>query len=48
MDNILYSNNGVLKIGDFGLAKVKKKVMTNRVQALKHRAPEILFGKIKL
>lgn len=45
-DNILLDNNGNLKLGDFGLSKekVEGKLMTNRVQTLWYKAPEIILG----
>jgi len=46
--NLLLNNNGVLKIGDFGLARVYNPNMnlpyTNRVVTLWYRAPELLLG----
>ena len=43
--NILYSNNGRIKIGDFGLSNfIKNRPLTNRVVTLCYRAPEILLG----
>lgn len=50
--NILISNNGVLKITDFGLARAMKNIdptvespnYTNRVITLWYRPPEILLG----
>ncbi|XP_076918691.1 putative serine/threonine-protein kinase At1g09600 [Bidens hawaiensis] len=46
--NILVDNDGVLKIGDFGLAARfepgQKEPLTSRVVTLWYRAPELLFG----
>lgn len=46
--NLLINNNGVLKIGDFGLANIfhpdKKQPLTSRVVTLWYRAPELLLG----
>ncbi|KAI3773676.1 hypothetical protein L1987_48206 [Smallanthus sonchifolius] len=46
--NILVDNDGILKIGDFGLAARfepgQKEPLTSRVVTLWYRAPELLFG----
>ncbi|KAI4324247.1 hypothetical protein L6164_023801 [Bauhinia variegata] len=46
--NLMIDDNGVLKIGDFGLATVyecdKKQHLTSRVVTLWYRAPELLLG----
>ena len=46
--NLLVNNNGVLKVGDFGLATFlkpdKKQPLTSRVVTLWYRAPELLLG----
>ena len=44
--NILISNNGAVKIADFGLARImnKQSGYTNRVVTLWYRAPELLLG----
>ncbi|KAL3513451.1 hypothetical protein ACH5RR_026168 [Cinchona calisaya] len=46
--NLLLDNNGVLKIGDFGLATFfqpnQKVPLTSRVVTLWYRAPELLLG----
>ncbi|KAG9158648.1 hypothetical protein Leryth_022002 [Lithospermum erythrorhizon] len=46
--NLLVGNNGILKIGDFGLATTfkpnQKEPLTSRVVTLWYRAPELLFG----
>ncbi|KAF3447404.1 hypothetical protein FNV43_RR12590 [Rhamnella rubrinervis] len=44
--NLLIDNNGVLKIGDFGLATSfdQNQPMTSRVVTLWYRAPELLLG----
>lgn len=46
--NLLIDKNGVLKIGDFGLANYyapkPKHPLTNRVVTLWYRAPELLLG----
>lgn len=46
--NLLIDNNGILKIGDFGLATFfqpdKKQLLTSRVVTLWYRAPELLLG----
>jgi cell division cycle 2-like protein len=47
--NLLYSNDGLLKVCDFGLARLfqnssVKQQYTNWVVTLWYRAPELLFG----
>lgn len=46
--NLLIDNNGVLKIGDFGLATFyepdQRQPLTSRVVTLWYRAPELLLG----
>ncbi|CAL1409921.1 unnamed protein product [Linum trigynum] len=46
--NLLINNNGVLKIGDFGLANFyrgsQQQGLTSRVVTLWYRAPELLLG----
>lgn len=46
--NLLIGENGVLKIGDFGLATSfkpnQKQPLTSRVVTLWYRAPELLLG----
>jgi len=46
--NILLSRSGVLKLADFGLARIffpnKPNPYTNRVVTLWYRAPELLLG----
>jgi len=46
--NLLVNNDGVLKIGDFGLASFYKpdqdQPLTSRVVTLWYRAPELLLG----
>jgi len=46
--NLLYTNEGILKVCDFGLArtftKTKQKQYTNWVVTLWYRAPELLLG----
>lgn len=49
--NILLNNKGVIKIGDFGLARIinptaVNKRYTNRVVTLIYRAPELLLGEV--
>ncbi|KAL1322750.1 hypothetical protein HN51_067746 [Arachis hypogaea] len=48
VSNILVNNDGVLKIGDFGLANTlspnNKNPLTSRVVTLWYRAPELLMG----
>jgi cell division cycle 2-like protein len=45
--NLLYSNQGILKICDFGLArKISPTAMTQEVVSLWYRAPELLLGPI--
>ncbi|CAN1162990.1 Cyclin-dependent kinase C-2 C [Linum perenne] len=48
MSNILVNNQGVLKLGDFGLANVLvskgKQRLTSRVVTLWYRPPELLLG----
>ncbi|XP_069679877.1 cyclin-dependent kinase 7 isoform X2 [Periplaneta americana] len=46
-NNLLVNNNGVLKIGDFGLAKFfgsPNRIYTHQVVTRWYRAPELLFG----
>ncbi|XP_021936620.1 cyclin-dependent kinase 7 isoform X1 [Zootermopsis nevadensis] len=46
-NNLLVNSNGVLKIGDFGLAKFHgspSRVYTHQVVTRWYRAPELLFG----
>mmetsp|Transcript_9436 Transcript_9436/g.23242 ORF Transcript_9436/g.23242 Transcript_9436/m.23242 type:complete len:348 (-) Transcript_9436:215-1258(-) len=45
-DNLLVNQNGVLKLADFGLARVhdKAKPYTHEVATRWYRAPELLFG----
>ncbi|CAH8306117.1 unnamed protein product [Eruca vesicaria subsp. sativa] len=49
--NLLIDDDGVLRIGDFGLATFfdasKRQVMTTRVVTLWYRAPELLHGAIE-
>ena len=49
--NMLISHEGVLKLGDFGLARETaspgKENLTNRVVTLWYRAPELLLGETK-
>ncbi|KAI4332375.1 hypothetical protein L6164_017290 [Bauhinia variegata] len=46
--NLLIDNNGILKIGDFGLATIyepdQEQQLTSRVVTLWYRAPELLLG----
>lgn len=43
--NILVNNEGILKLGDFGLANVaSSKQLTSRVVTLWYRPPELLMG----
>lgn len=45
--NLLLSNNGILKLTDFGLARKTNTIhqnYTNRVVTLWYRAPELLLG----
>ncbi len=45
--NLLYSNKGLLKVCDFGLARTfssKKMQYTNWVVTMWYRAPELLMG----
>jgi len=46
--NLLVNNDGVLKIGDFGLANIyhpeQDQPLTSRVVTLWYRAPELLLG----
>ncbi|XP_010553990.1 PREDICTED: probable serine/threonine-protein kinase At1g54610 [Tarenaya hassleriana] len=46
--NILVNNQGILKVGDFGLANIitprNKNQLTSRVVTLWYRAPELLMG----
>jgi serine/threonine protein kinase len=45
--NLLLSNNGILKLTDFGLARKTNIIhqnYTNRVVTLWYRAPELLLG----
>ena len=45
--NILYSNQGILKICDFGLArKVSQNFMTQEVISLRYRPPELLLDRV--
>lgn len=46
-NNLLIDENGVLKIGDFGLAKTfgsPNRIYTHQVVTRWYRAPELLFG----
>lgn len=46
-NNLLVNSNGVLKIGDFGLAKLygsPNRINTHQVVTRWYRAPELLFG----
>ena len=46
-NNLLINNEGILKIGDFGLAKFygsPTRVNTHQVVTRWYRAPELLFG----
>ena len=47
--NLLFSSHGVLKLGDFGLARVHDKsgMYTHEVATRWYRAPELLFGSRK-
>ncbi|XP_019195446.1 PREDICTED: probable serine/threonine-protein kinase At1g54610 isoform X2 [Ipomoea nil] len=51
VSNILVNNEGILKIGDFGLANFvsarSKQPMTSRVVTLWYRPPELLLGATK-
>jgi len=44
--NLLYSNSGLLKVCDFGLARTfsKKRNYTNWVVTMWYRSPELLLG----
>jgi serine/threonine protein kinase len=46
--NILVNNEGILKLGDFGLANItspkKRQPLTSRVITLWYRPPELLMG----
>lgn len=48
VSNILVNNEGILKLGDFGLANVldtkNKNQLTSRVVTLWYRPPELLMG----
>lgn len=48
VSNILVNNEGILKLGDFGLANVlnsrSKQPLTSRVVTLWYRPPELLMG----
>lgn len=48
VSNILVNNEGILKLGDFGLANVlstsNKQPLTSRVVTLWYRPPELLMG----
>lgn len=48
VSNILVNNEGILKLGDFGLANIvnskNKQSLTSRVVTLWYRPPELLMG----
>ena len=48
--NMLITDEGILKLGDFGLAREVnfpgREPLTNRVVTLWYRAPELLLGEI--
>lgn len=48
VSNILVNNEGILKLGDFGLANIvnakNKHTLTSRVVTLWYRPPELLMG----
>ena len=48
--NLLYGNNGAIKLADFGLARKQlagRPFYTGNVVTLWYRAPELLLGKKK-
>jgi len=49
LSNLLYNNKGVLKLADFGLARVfdDRKVLTPKVVTLWYRSVELLLGETK-
>ena len=49
LSNLLYNNQGILKIADFGLARYYSDpsvIMTSTVVTLWYRSPELLLGEI--
>lgn len=46
LSNLLLSNQGILKIADFGMARTVAHNMTPDVVTLWYRAPELLFGEL--
>ena len=49
LSNLLYNNQGILKIADFGLARYYSDpcvVMTPTVVTLWYRSPELLLGEV--
>ncbi|CAD2215918.1 protein kinase [Angomonas deanei] len=42
--NLFLCHNGVLKVGDFGLSRIRAEDMSHEVSSRWYRAPELLFG----
>ena len=48
--NILISNNGIIKIADFGLSRIvghQLQTMSKEIETLWYRSPELLLGTVR-